>query len=212
MSEAELANIVRVIHESFRDTISPGDDELSLFGPGWHPEQAAFMEMIRGKDWKGFLHVLETRDDGREYGHMFNFMTPQAYHYFAPALLIFSMDIEKADVLAEAFLASLLPFSPERHQQYMQERLRLFSDPHLAEALRNSSPDEKADVLPEEVLRNFMQIPVPEGMQRHTEERISLFSDAQKHAVALAVDFFYRRYGVTLQEDADLVAYWAKWL
>jgi hypothetical protein len=209
---SDAASIARTIHESFGDTALIGDDALAIFGNSHHPEIWAFMEMIGGKDWQGFLHVLETSDEAQTYGHMYNFMTPQAYHYFAPALLIFSMN-EKSDVLGGDFLRSLLPASTEKHQQYIQESLRLFSDQRIAQALLVSSMQEKPDVLGEDFLRSLALLPaVPEGLQQHTEERLSLFSEPQKHAIALVVDYFYRLYGVDMQREADLVAYWAKWL
>lgn len=159
MSESEVGTIVRIIDESFRDISPPASSDPII---GQHPEAEQFLRLISDKNWMDFLHILETDDNGRTYGQMFFFMTPQAYHYFAPALLIFSMNA-KADFLAPAFLGSLLPSGSKYRQEAIMERLNLF-----------------------------------------TEE--------QKHAIALVVDYYYRRYGTTLQEDEELVAYWAPWL
>ena len=169
MSESEVTSIIEVINESFSKTIPPDDNADAIFGPGWHPEQESFMEMIHGKDWKGFLEVLETSDQAQVYGRMFNFMTPYAYHYYAPAFLIFSMN-EEADILADAFLSSLHGAGSEFVTQGREHQ------------------------------------------QQRIQERLIQFSESQKHAIALVIDYYYRINGAYLPDQQNLVVSWSKWL
>ena len=56
-----VTSITRIVEESFRGSVYPGDEDEAIFAvnDGSIPE---FMEMIRGKDWKGFLDVLKTEE------------------------------------------------------------------------------------------------------------------------------------------------------
>ena len=167
----DVANLTRIVEESFRDSVSPGEEESDLFEV-YDLAIPHFLEMIQGKDWKGFLHVLETCEFSMAqfYGGMVYFMTPQAFHYFAPAFLIFSLN-EKADVLADAFFGHLYP-QPESYE---------------------SQPER-----------------VP--------QLIALFSEPQKRAVALVVDYYTRlmypkNYARGLDESSiDLRRYWESWM
>lgn len=105
----DVPTITRIIMESFCDIARPDDEGLFEV---YDPAIPDFLTMIRGKDWKGFLHVLETAEFSMAmyYGGMAVFMTEEALHYFAPALLIFSMN-ENSDVLPDMLFGILDPSS-----------------------------------------------------------------------------------------------------
>lgn len=127
----QVASLTRLVEESFSDSVSPGEREEDIFAV-YDLDIPQFMEMIKSKDWKGFLRVLETSEFALSqfYGQMVSFMTPKAFHYFAPAFLIFSMN-EEADMVPIVFFGHLYPDpkfyrgQPERVRQLVA----LFSEP-----------------------------------------------------------------------------------
>ena len=101
------SNLTKLVEESFSDTVRP--DDAHIFEDYDLPDKLEFLEMVKGKDWKDFLHDLET--DGYKVqfcSSMFGFITSEAKYYFMPALLIFSMNKE-ADSLADTTLHYLSP-------------------------------------------------------------------------------------------------------
>ena len=130
----DKAEIIRIVEESFRDTVPPAHSESDLFATKdlGIPDM---MEMIESKDWQGFLEILET--NSFPYTHLFAqemafFMTPQAFHYFAPAYLIYALD-STADYpdTAHAFLDQLAPPSgvPFYDAEEFNPLLKVFSIP-----------------------------------------------------------------------------------
>jgi hypothetical protein len=133
----DKAEIVRIIEESFQDTVPPEHSESALFATEdiGIPDMMDMMEMIEGKDWKGFLDILETPPFpvAALFAHeMAYFMTHQAFHYFAPAYLIYALDKE-ADYpdTPSAFLNQLAPPSgiPFYEAEEFNPLLKLFSVP-----------------------------------------------------------------------------------
>ena len=125
---SEVSRIASIIKESFHDTNLSNASEQGIFQE-YDPMIPAFMDMIGGRNWTDFLLVLETSQYYwvQTYGEMLAYMTPKAFHYFAPAVLIFSMN-ENADVLPGSFFGQLYPHGPEPVQHYIQERIDQFSD------------------------------------------------------------------------------------
>lgn len=103
------ASLTKLVEESFSDTIRPADAHIF---EDYEPARQVFLkflEMIKGKDWKEFLHVLQTDGYMVQFcSSMFGHMTSEAKYYFMPALLIFSMN-KKADRLADTTLYYLSP-------------------------------------------------------------------------------------------------------
>jgi hypothetical protein len=171
----DIASITQFIEESFPDSLRPPDDDLF---EAYEPAIPQFLEMIEGKDWKGFLHVLETAEFStvQFYGSLIGYMTPETFIYFTPALLIYSMN-EDADMVADSFFWQL-------------------------------SPSKNA----EEVYSTKLQAV------------LDTFSDQQKRAVALVVDYYTRQdyvinkdtgmkdYSPMYEDYGPLLNLWMPWL
>jgi hypothetical protein len=106
---SDIFSLKHLIEESFMGSEHPGDDENDIFVVEDF-DVPEFMEMIHGNDWKSFLNVLETSEFplSQSYGGMFYYMSDKAFHYFAPAHLLFSLH-ENSDTLAGAFFSHLYP-------------------------------------------------------------------------------------------------------
>lgn len=113
----DVASLSRIVEQSFCDVVRP--DEEKMFDC-YDPAIPDFIAMIKGKDWCGFLRVLETVEFSMAmlYGEMMVYMTDEAFHYFSPALLIFSMN-EKSDVLSSLFFQRIDPSSAYFHSDHV---------------------------------------------------------------------------------------------
>jgi hypothetical protein len=130
----DKADIIRMIADSFHDTVPPEHSASALFSTD-DLRIPDMMAMIEGKEWKGFLEILQTPSIA--YSQLFAYemafyMSPEAFHYFAPAYLIFSLekDSDYTDT-ADAFLNQLAPPSgiPFYDAEEFNPILKLFSVP-----------------------------------------------------------------------------------
>lgn len=168
MAIMDKAEIIKIVEESFRNTVPPEHTESALFDS---PDIGIpdFMEMIEGKDWKGFLQILETPPFpyARFYAEeMASYMSHQALHYFTPAYLIFAMDKEGclACNTTDTFFRVINPPDYPSSKRYPW---------HTTEDLNQRM---------EEYNRGMAEF----------DQLLELYSDQQKRAIALVMDYHGR--------------------
>ncbi len=101
--------LVKMVEERFSDNVRPADEEDEIF-ESRDPGVRDFMKFINGKDWKDFLAYLQTGKFSKVqyFGGMISFMTPKAFHYFTPSLLIAVLTADISQ-LADTFFSRLMP-------------------------------------------------------------------------------------------------------
>ena len=124
----DLECVIATVRESFQDNVAPSFGERDIFevNDGGIPE---FMNMIKGRDWQGLLDYLEKSEPNlaRRYGGMVVFMTPEAFHYFAPALLIYCTS-DHADTLVHTFFGCLYIHGPRDLKRWHRKVFGLFTN------------------------------------------------------------------------------------
>ena len=158
-----VAAITQKVEESFSGVEKPDKDN---FFEVYDPSEPEFLEILEGKDWGDFLHFLETAEFSQTqfYGSMISYMTVEAFYYFTPAYLIFSMN-ENADTVVYTFFSRLYP-QPETYEP---------------------DPD-----------------PFPQLLE--------LYSDEQRHAIALVVNHCTSDGKMSGGDMLALREFWTRWL
>jgi hypothetical protein len=81
----EMRKLAEQVRAAFADVPYPGDGNIVPGGPGaWEPD--AIAEVLRGKDWRDLSGI------DFEYGSAPSFLTPEAFRYYLPALLLNLLD------------------------------------------------------------------------------------------------------------------------
>jgi hypothetical protein len=126
MTDNRKEDLIKMIEESFRDTVYPGDD--NLFSDVYDPDIPAFSEILLGKHWKETLSILEPLETPSLlfYETIFYSMTPESLHYYTPAFLIIALD-EKSDVFGDTFLKRLNPMDPSLDEEHVEYHASRFS-------------------------------------------------------------------------------------
>lgn len=134
MNKTDLTDLIAW---SFKDIQPPGDSVEDIFHEEVF-ETSRFMDIIRGKDWREFLYILETHDETCEISlplccaDMIYYLTPKAFHYFAPAYLIHAINSDSTDIIT-IFFSRLLPVSylPVLDPDQLRQRLEQFSNQQM---------------------------------------------------------------------------------
>jgi hypothetical protein len=117
---SERRKLEEQMRAAFADVPYPGDDNIASAG-AWEP--AAIAEVLRGKDWHALSGV------GFEYGSAPSFLTPEAFHYYLPALLLNLLEDLGSPTYFDSLAGSTL-FSLEPHDwdaDFLAQRIALLS-------------------------------------------------------------------------------------
>ncbi len=93
------------ITEAFEGTRYPGHDRLVYDNSGYHLECNEVAALMRGKRWQGldFDTIWNVRAS-------LPFLTPEAFHYYCPGFMIWSLDAwDDFDDLSDSLLFLLTP-------------------------------------------------------------------------------------------------------
>jgi hypothetical protein len=116
----ERRKLEEKVRAAFADVPYPGDKNIASAG-AWEP--AAIAVVLRGKDWRGLKGV------DFDYGSAPSFLTPEAFHYYLPALLLNLLEDTGSptyfDSLAGSTVFSLEP--QDWDAGFLAERLALLS-------------------------------------------------------------------------------------
>ncbi|MCW3059748.1 MAG: hypothetical protein JWQ02_1569 [Capsulimonas sp.] len=116
------------IIEAFKDTLYPGDTHLVQLDHTYYPDFDRVYRLIRGKSWPDLLKDLDSLKKGpslNQYSHIFSCATPQACHYYLPALLITTMDLGRSGNVGGYLLMFLDDLSLDRGALRSDDKLML---------------------------------------------------------------------------------------
>ena len=123
---------------AFADVSYPGDDRLTVYDPGGREYDETY-QLLRGKMWRDFPVVEFMHGDTP-----IPDLSPEAFHYYMPALLIASLD-ENVEVDVSGSLAFYLsPASAKQTDgefryddtEAYNQRMSLFTEPQRAVIIR----------------------------------------------------------------------------
>ena len=111
------------IESAFAAVPYPGDHQISYDTSGHHLECAQVAEFFRGKHWQQLtLHDLRDNYRGDESACLC-FMSPEAYRFYLPAYMLFSLDPESlGHVIRDAAFYSLTPPDDANQRAWWQRR------------------------------------------------------------------------------------------
>lgn len=116
-----MPSISDIIDRAFADTVYPGDDDLTVYKKEGR-EYDETWKLLRGKDWRVMpVYDFITGDTP------IPDLTPQAFHYYLPALLKASLSNDLRDWVLDAITFYLNPKSWfSDHPQYGYDSRQMF--------------------------------------------------------------------------------------
>jgi hypothetical protein len=123
-------NLIRQVHEAFDDVKPPALDSGVEISFSYDTERQDLAAFLNGKDWKEITFETVSRSYHHQSSAIVFFLTEEGFHYYFPAFLLISLNIDGAGLDDQLSESSIVPFAglySDKDNQFYRDRVSRLS-------------------------------------------------------------------------------------